>query len=114
MDPTQTLTSEQTARDQALASSEPLFYWSTPGSTSTREYQARRFLKVLLPSIPLAAFSIDFLYAYITQASADLADNRPIDATRPFYGALLLALVLGLMCIFIYHGVLKILEENPR
>ena len=111
MDPTQTLTSEHTS-DQALTSSEPLFYWSVP--EGTREYQARRFLKVLLPSIPLAAFSIDFLYAYITQASADLAENRPIDATHPFYGALLLALVLGLMCIFIYHGVLKILEENPR
>ena len=111
MDPTQTLTSEHTS-DQALTSSEPLFYWSVP--VSTRGNQARRFLKVLLPSIPLAAFSIDFLYAYITQASADLADNRPIDATHPFYGALLLALVLSLMCIFIYHGVLKILEENPR
>ena len=114
MDPTQTLTSEHPASDQALASSEPLFYWSVPDNTGAREHQARRFLKVLLPSIPLVAFSIDFLYAYITQASADLADNRPIDATHPFYGALVLALVLGLMCIFIYQGVLKILEENPR
>ncbi len=112
MDPTQTLTSEQTASDQTLTSSEPLFYWSIPDGA--RGHQARRFLKVLLPSIPVAAFSIDFLYAYITQASADLANNRPIDATHPFYGALLLALVLSLMCIFIYHGVLKILEENQR
>jgi hypothetical protein len=113
MDPTQMLTPEHTS-DQGLAASEPLFFWSAPESISTREYQARRFLKVLLPSIPLAAFSIDFLYAYITQASADLADNRPIDATHPFYGALLLALTISLMCIFIYHGVMKILEENQR
>lgn len=110
MDPIQILTSEQASSDQALPQAEPFFYWSTPGAT--REYQARRFLKVLLPSIPLIAFSVDFLYAYITQASADIANDRPIDATHPFLGALLLAMVLSLLCIFIYHGVLKILADN--
>jgi hypothetical protein len=112
MDPIQTLTSERASSDQALAPSEPLLSWSTPGMT--REQRARRFLKVMLPSIPLVAFSVDFLSAYIAQASADLAANRPIDATRPFLGAVLLALVVSLLCIFIYHGVLKILEEPLR
>ncbi len=110
MDPTQILTSEQASSKQGLASPEPLFYWSAPGTT--REYRARRFLKVLLPSIPLVAFSVDFLHAYIAQASAALAQNQPIDATRPFLGAALLALVMSLLCIFIYHGVLKILDET--
>ncbi len=110
MDPIQILTTEQTSSNQTLAPSEPLFYWSASGAT--KEHQVRRFLKVLLPSIPLVAFSIDFLYAYIAQASADLADDRPIDATHPFFGALLLALVLSLLCIFIYHGVLRILSET--
>ena len=109
MDPTQIFTSEQAGSKQALASSEPLFYWSAPGPT--KEYQARRFLKILLPSIPLVAFSVDFLYAYIAQASTALAANQPIDATRPFLGAVLLALIMSLLCIFIYHGVLKILDE---
>jgi hypothetical protein len=110
MDPTQILTSEQASNNHALASSESLFHWSAPGTT--KEYRARRFLKVLLPSIPLVAFSVDFLHAYIAQASAALAQDQPIDATRPFLGAALLALVMSLLCIFIYHGVLKILEEN--
>jgi succinate dehydrogenase hydrophobic anchor subunit len=110
MDPVQTLTPEQASSKTTLAPPQPLFSWSAPGAT--REHQARRFLMVLLPSIPLVAFSIDFLYAYITQASADLAEDRPIDATHPFLGALLLALVLSLLCIFIYHGVLKILAEH--
>jgi hypothetical protein len=110
MDPTQILTSEQASNNHTLASSEPLFYWSAPGTT--KEYRARRFLKVLLPSIPLVAFSVDFLYAYIFKASTDLAQNQPIDATRPFLGAMLLALVMSLLCIFIYHGVLKILDET--
>ncbi len=112
MDPIQILTSEQASSDQTLGPSEPLLYWSTPAVT--REHQIKRFLKVLLPSIPLIAFSVDFLYAYIAQASADLAANRPIAAERPFFGALLLALVMSLLCIFIYHGVLKILEEDQR
>ncbi|HEY7350574.1 MAG TPA: hypothetical protein VH599_19855 [Ktedonobacterales bacterium] len=110
MDPIHILTSEQASSDQTLAASEPLLYWSKPDAT--REQHARRFLKVLLPSIPLIAFSVDFLYAYIAQASADLAANRPINAERPFFGALLLALVMSLLCIFIYHGVLKIFAEN--
>lgn len=110
MDPIQILASEHASSDQALAPVESLLSWSTPGTT--RKHQAKRFLKILLPSIPLVAFSVDFLYAYIAQASADLATNRPIDGARPFLGALLLALVLSLLCIFIYHGVLKILEEG--
>jgi len=110
MDPIQVLTSEQISSDQALAPVEPLLSWSTPGTT--REHQARRFLKILLPSIPVVAFSVDFLYAYIAQASADLAENRPIDGARPFFGAMLVALVMSVLCIFIYHGVLKILEES--
>jgi hypothetical protein len=110
MDPTQMLTSEQASHNHALASSEPLFSWAAPGTT--KEDRARRFLKVLLPSIPLVAFSVDFLYAYIAKASTDLAQNQPIDATRPFLGAMLLALVMSLLCIFIYHGVLKILDDT--
>lgn len=109
MDPIQVLTSEQATSDQALVPVEPLLSWSTPGAT--REQQVRRFLKILLPSIPVVAFSVDFLYAYIAQASADLAANRPIDGARPFFGALLVALMMSLLCIFIYHSVLKILEE---
>jgi hypothetical protein len=112
MDPIQILTSEPANSNQALPKAEPFFYWSEPGAS--REYQARRFMKVLLPSIPLIAFSVDFLYAYITQASADIAEDRPIDATHPFLGALLLALVLSLLCIFIYHGVLRILNEPQQ
>ena len=110
MDPIQILTTEQANSNQTLTPTDPLFYWSASGTT--REHQVRRFLKVLLPSIPVIAFSIDFLYTYISQASIDLADDRPIDATHPFFGALLLALVLGLLCIFIYHGVLRILSET--
>ncbi len=112
MDPLHILSTEQTSSDSALAPSEPLLYWSTPGTT--REHQAKRFLKVLLPSIPLVAFSVDFLYAYVVQASGDLAADRPINVERPFLGALLLALVMSLLCIFIYHGVLKILEAPQR
>jgi hypothetical protein len=109
MEPIHILTPEQASTDQALTSPEPLAYWHTP--VSSKEQQVGRFLKVLLPAIPVIAFSIDFLYGYIMQASADMAENRPIDEVRPVIGALLLATVMSLLCIFIYHGVLKIIDE---
>ncbi len=112
MDPMQILSSEQISSDQALTSAEPLAYWARP--VATREQQIKRFLKIMLPSIPVVAFSVDFLYTYITQASLDIATNRPIDGSRPFLGALLLALIVSLLCIFIYNGVLKILDETGR
>jgi len=110
MDPIQLLTSEQVSSEQALTPAEPLAYWARPAHT--REQQIRRFLKIMLPSIPVVAFSVDFLYTYITQASLDIAANQPIDGSRPFLGALLMALVVSLLCIFIYNGVLKIFDET--
>ncbi len=112
MEPVQTLSSEQLGNDQVLTPSEPLAYWSTPADT--REERVQRFLKVLLPSLPIVAFSVDFLYAHIVQASADMAANRPVNEVRPFLGALLVALVVSLLCVFIYHGVLKILDETQQ
>ena len=109
MDQVNIFTPEQLGSDQALTSPEPLAYWSTPAST--RE-QVRRFLKVLLPSLPVVAFSVDFLYTHIVQASADMAAHRPINDARPFLGALLVALVVSALCVFIYHGVLKIIDET--
>lgn len=112
MDPVQILTSEQLGSDQVFATAEPLAYWPTPAGA--REHQVRRFLKVMLPSIPVVAFSVDFLYAYIAQASADMAEHHPINEARPFLGALLVAVVVSLLCVFIYHGVLKIITETKR
>lgn len=112
MDPVQILTSEQLGNDPALITSEALTYWST--AADAREQQVRRFLKVMLPSIPVVAFSVDFLYAYIAQASADLAEHRPINEARPLLGALLVAVVVSILCVFIYHGILKIIDGNKR
>src|SRR5690348_13851921 len=74
MDPVQTLTPETFDQPDLLPAPQPLIPWQSQAHTSA--YQARRFLKFLLPSIPVLAFSIDFLTAYILQARADLADHQ--------------------------------------
>jgi hypothetical protein len=43
-----------------------------------------------------------------------MAANRPVNEVRPFLGALLVALAVSLLCVFIYHGVLKIIDETKR
>ncbi len=108
MEPAQILTSDTLGSNQPLTPPEPLTSWPKAAHSAQ---QIRRFLKVALPSIPVAAFSVSFLYAYIVQASADLAENRPINEARPFLGALLVAGIVSMLCIFIYHGVLKIIDE---
>ena len=108
MDPVQTLTPETFDQSDLLPTPQPRIPWQ--GQAHTSAYQAQRFLKFMMPSIPVLAFSIDFLTAYILQARADLAAHQPINATGPFLGAVLLAAVVSLLCIFIYQGVLKIIH----
>jgi hypothetical protein len=112
MEPVQIITAETLVTNQVMTPPEPLTSWPNAAESSTQHI--RRFLKFMLPSIPVLAFSVDFLYGYIVEASADLAQHRPINEALPFLGALLVALVTSALCIFIYNGVLKLLEEKPQ
>ena len=112
MEQAQILTSDSLATNQPLTPPEPLTSWPTAPRTSIT--QVRRFLMVLLPSIPVVAFSVDFLYTYIAQARFALAEHQPIDEAQPFVSALLVAAVVSLLCIFIYQGVLRILRQAQQ
>lgn len=112
MEQAQILTSDTLVTNQPLIPPEPLTSWPTATQNSVK--QVRRFLMMLLPSIPVVAFSVDFLYTYITQARFALAEHQPIDESQPFLSALLVAAVVSLLCIFIYQGVLRILSEAQQ
>lgn len=112
MEQAQILTSDTLVTNQPLTQPEPLTSWPTAAQNSVK--QVRRFLMMLLPSIPVVAFSVDFLYTYITQARFALAEHQPIDEAQPFLSALLVAAVVSLLCIFIYQGVLRILSETQQ
>lgn len=112
MEQAQILTSDTLVTNQPLTPPEPLTSWPTAIPNNVK--QARRFLMVMLPSIPVIAFSVDFLYTYIAQARFALAEHQPMDEAQPFLSALLVAAVVSLLCIFIYQGVLRILADTQR
>jgi hypothetical protein len=83
-----------------------------------RAEAARHYLKFMLPSIPIAAFVLSFMFSYLilgieTHAhhggpEAAAVSTTLVDPTLPFMGAALLALVTGALCMAIYFGFLRI------
>ena len=112
MEPVQIIPSETRVTHQSLRPPELVTSWPRPAEKNMQ--QIKRFLKCVLPSIPILVFSVDFLYGYITEANFDLDRHLPINETPPFLGALLAAIVASLLCVFIYQGVLKILDETAQ
>jgi hypothetical protein len=79
---------------------------------------ARRFLKLMLPAVPITAFVLTFLYGYLLlgmhsqKIGGKVADPVTVDPALPLLGALLLSVALGALCISIYVGFLRITERD--
>jgi len=79
---------------------------------------ARRFLKLMLPAVPITAFVMTFLYGYLLlgmhsqKLAGKVADPAPVDPALPLLGALLLSVALGALCVSIYFGFLRITERD--
>ncbi len=79
---------------------------------------ARRFLKLMLPAVPITTFVLTFLYGYLLlgmhsqKAATRLAEPVTVDPTLPLAGALLLSFALGALCVSIYFGFLRITERD--
>jgi hypothetical protein len=79
---------------------------------------ARRFLKLMLPAVPITAFVLTFLYGYLLlgmhsqKIGGKIADPVTVDPSLPLLGALLLSVALGALCVSIYFGFLRITERD--
>jgi hypothetical protein len=79
---------------------------------------ARRFLKLMLPAVPITAFVLTFLYGYLLlgmhsqKIGGKIADPVTVDPALPLLGALLLSVALGALCASIYFGFLRITERD--
>lgn len=79
---------------------------------------ARRYLKLVLPAIPITAFVLTFLYAYLlvgisaAQSPASQAGNGVVvNPLLPLIGALLLASATGMICLIAYLGYQRVLDH---
>lgn len=86
-----------------------------------REDAARHYLKFMLPSIPVATFILTFVLCYVLLCLPDSAldaaregGGEVVDPTLPFLGALLLGLITGVLCMWIYFGYLRISGADAR
>jgi hypothetical protein len=79
---------------------------------------ARRFLKLMLPAVPITTFVLTFLYGYLLlgmhsqKIGGKIADPVTVDPSLPLLGALLLSVALGALCASIYFGFLRITERD--
>jgi hypothetical protein len=78
---------------------------------------ARRFLKLMLPAVPITAFVLTFLYGYLllgmhSQKIGGKIADPAVDPALPLLGALLLSVALGALCVSIYFGFLRIAERD--
>lgn len=85
-----------------------------------REDSARHFLKFMLPGIPIAAFVVSFLFGYLLlgiHSTAQMGHSERetyspvVDPTLPLLGALLLSFMVGMLCVTIYMGYVRISED---
>lgn len=97
---------------------------STQHTLRDREDAARHYLKFMLPSIPIATFILTFMLCSVLlgipagghASVAGQAHTLSLDPTLPFLGALLLSLITGALCVWIYFGYLRVsgVELRPR
>ncbi|MBA3825321.1 MAG: hypothetical protein H0X24_15660 [Ktedonobacterales bacterium] len=66
--------------------------------------RGRHFLKVTLPAIPVAVFTLAFLFGYVMTILGAAGNPHNIDPTPALIGALIITLVITLLCGVIYRG----------
>jgi hypothetical protein len=88
------------------------------GGKSGPPLAARRFLKFMLPAVPITAFVLTFLYGYLLlgmhsqTTSGKFSGAVTVDPALPLIGALLLSFALGALCVSIYLGFLRITDRE--
>ena len=66
--------------------------------------RGRRYLKLTLPSIPVAVFTLTFLLCYLIEANDSLGSERPLDPAPALLSAGLMTMLVGGLCAGIYSG----------
>lgn len=106
---TETLPVPQTERDEPAA--------------RAREDAARHYLKFMLPSIPIATFILSFVLCAVLLGvpagaigATGTGGRVTTDPTLPFLSALVLSLITGILCMWIYFGYLRVsgAEDHHR
>lgn len=87
-------------------------------ATRDADEVARRYLKLILPAIPITAFVLTFLYVYLlvgvsaAQSPAVQGAGAPIvNPLLPLFGALLVAVATGMICLIAYLGYQRVLAQ---
>ncbi len=65
---------------------------------------ARHFLKVTLPAIPVAVFTMAFLICYFVSASDATKSGHTIDPTPAIIGSVTITTIVSALCMSIYQG----------
>ncbi len=66
--------------------------------------RGRHVLKVTLPAIPVAVFTLAFLFGYIMTILGAAGNVHAIDPTPALIGAFIMTLIITLLCGVIYRG----------
>jgi hypothetical protein len=76
--------------------------WLIVPPTLSEAERGRHFLKVTLPAIPVAVFTLTFLFGYLLSVSGHTSFG--VDPTPALIGAFLITMLVSLLCAFIYTG----------
>jgi hypothetical protein len=66
--------------------------------------RGRHFLKVTLPAIPVAVFTLTFLFGYLLSLTAGTGTVHGANPLPALVGALALTVIISFLCIAIYGG----------
>lgn len=86
------------------------WYVSAIANAISDAERGRHFLKVTLPAIPVAVFTLTFLFGYLLSV-ATAPEVSPVAA---LIGAFAITLLISLLCIAIYGGYRHVARLNGR
>lgn len=87
-----------------------------PDLPTVRLDHGRHFLKVTLPAVPVAVFTLAFLLSYFIGATDATRAGQRIDPVPALIGSLALTAVISALCISIYSGFRHVagLQDDNR
>ncbi len=100
--------SEEHAAERTPAKIIPLrrdpWYMAAVAAYISDAERGRHFLKVTLPALPVAVFTLTFLFGYLLALFTNDGARSGVDPLPALIGALAITALTSLLCIAIYSG----------
>lgn len=91
-------------------------HWTEAHAETATESQpaerGRHYLKIALPAVPVAVFTLSFIICYVVGISA--SNGQTIDPLPALLGSLVMTSIIGVLCIAIYIGYLGVTGFGDR